>query len=228
MKPLVTSGFAFLLVALAAPLTAQSIEPCDFDRCGLRTQGLSVVRGPGGDRVAGLGPLYADLRFLEAAGDSAAILARTAARAHERSQLAGALGSVALIPLYTTMFATVDGWRSGDVSWTSVGLASAGFIVEYFAVRWDRPVSGSFSRAVWWYNRDVAAGEVYDESPPLPPLDPDHFGRAGLVWGAALGMAGGNALARHTSPDREPLLELLALPAATAGVGWLIGRAIDR
>ncbi|MBW3551993.1 MAG: hypothetical protein KY466_00710 [Gemmatimonadetes bacterium] len=215
-----------LLLAAAAPAGAQGAEPCDFERCGLRVQGTSVLRGPGTDRVAGLGRLYADLRFLETAGDSAAILARTAARAHERSQLAGALATVALLPLYEHFY--VSGRVREDPSWTSAGLGLTGVVALYVAAWWQRPVRGSVSRAVWWYNRGVAAGEVYDRSPELPALDPDHFGRAGLVWGAFLGMAAGQGLARHTAPDREPLLELLALPAATAGVGWLVGRAIDR
>lgn len=218
------------ITAVARPAAAQTTragDGCTFERCGLRVQGSSVYRGLEGERVGRMGLFYADLRFLQAAPDSAGILARRAVSRHERSGLLRHLAQFSFMPTYAMSLARIGDDDVPAHGWTALGLAVAGLLLDHIADRRGEGAATAMSRSVWWYNHDVAAGRIGDARPDLPPLDPDHFGRAGLGWGYAIGITAGTILASESDQD-EPVVELIAVPAASAVVGWLVGRVIPR
>lgn len=218
-----------LLMTLASPLVAQAPAVCTFDRCGLRVQDREVYRGPGEDLVATTESVYPDVRFLVAAGDSAAVLAGDALHYAQRAVIAAGVASAAFAPAVVLLFEprpTSD--VISDEAWTALGLMVGGYVAAIIGDRWRRRVGAPLSRAVWHYNRAVVAGEVPGEPPELAPLHPADFGRTGLQWGLAAGTAAGFLIARHGPAGEDLWLEGFGLPWAGAAAGWLVGRLIRR
>ena len=213
----------------AAPLAAQSALPCDFERCGLRIQGRTVHRGPAHDPVATAGTTYPDLRFLIAAGDSVEILARDAVAHLDRATAAHAIAALAIAPSATLVYGSTD-WldHHENEGWTALGLVAAGYIAAFIGSRAWRRADEPLSRAVWHYNRAVVSGDVPGTPPPLPPLDPAHFGRTGFGIGLVTGATVGMIVVRGAAPDESVWVPGFAYPWAGAAAGWLVGRLIPR
>ena len=223
-----------LLAAGAAAATSAAAQEgsCTFERCGLRAQGTSVFRGLGDDLVVRTGSHYPDVRFLEAAGDSIAMLGRAARADAERAivaaGVAGMLWAPAAVLIYGPgLHGVVDDAPTAE-TWTALGMMVAGYIPVMLSSRWRERVPGLLSRAVWRYNRAVAAGAVSGHPPELPPLDPAHFGRTGFKWGLLAGVVAASFLTRNARPDEDVWIEGFVVPWAGAAAGWVAGRMVPR
>ena len=227
---LVHGPFSVSAIAVpGSPATAQD-GACGFDRCGLRLQHHAVFRGPGDDRVASARGFYPDLRFLLAADDSVALLAAEALDLAERSILARQVAVLGLAPALV-LYQPFD--QNGDVRestlWVSGAAGIIGYVAAMLGTRWDTRLDPALSRAVWHYNRAVAAGEVTGAPPALPHLEPAHHGRTGLMWGLATGTVVGSFLAgRNRTGDDDLTFDALVLPWGGAAAGWLVGRLVPR
>src|SRR5215218_8720087 len=150
-----------LLVVLAstARLSAQSATACPvagFSTCAVRAEshllgGVHIVRGldaadAGRARTFG-GP---DLSTLLAGSDSATAHAQHYTRSARRS---GALGVVAAALFVAA--AVVD-LRDREVTDAGVVLVGAGSAVGLASLSQHFAAQRELSRAVWWYNRDLA------------------------------------------------------------------------
>lgn len=217
-----------LLAAAPAPLSGQD-GACAFDVCGLRLQRHAVFRGPGDDRVASAHGPYPDLRFLLAAGDSVALLAAEALDLAERSVVARNVAHLGLAPVAVLVYgADLNDDLPESMLWTVGASTVVGYVAAIVGGRWNSRVAPALSGAVWRYNRAVAAGEVTGAPPALPPLEPAHHGRTGLVQGVAAGTLAGIVLADRARPGDDPWVEAFVLPWGGAAVGWVVGRLFPR
>lgn len=217
-----------LLAAVPAPLSAQD-GACAFDVCGLRLQRHAVFRGPGDDRVASANGPYPDLRFLLAAGDSVALLAAEALDLAERSVVARHVVYLGYAPGAVLLYgADLNGGVRESTLWAAGASLVVGYVAAILGGRWHSRVAPALSGAVWRYNRAVAAGEVTGAPLALPPLEPAHHGRTGLVRGVAAGTVVGIVLANRNRAGDDPSVEAFVLPWGGAAAGWLVGRLVPR
>ena len=157
--------WTLVLMALSIPgLRAQSQAPtvggmsvaCTYETCALRVENgffsVNLVRGQSGERVSRLGGFGTGVDVLLAGPDSAARYARSYVTASRWSTGLTLIGSIA----FGLAIAAVDDWHDSDIGSTEavVVLAATGIVVASipFSVKAQR----SLSRAVWWYNEDLA------------------------------------------------------------------------
>lgn len=170
-------------------------EPCSYDACALRVEPrgffseTTVVRGTEGTVVA-TQDRNGDLERLFQASDSAAVhYASFAVSDRHADWLSGLSGGLALASL--VVVASEGDWDEWN-GWP-LGLDIGAFVVGIAAVFPRRNADRAFSRAVWWYNRDLATGEREEAAAPTPawfPTDPrwmpveygDGYPRSAMVF----------------------------------------------
>ena len=142
--------------AQAAPsaLRAPDTAACTYVRCALGVSpawnGLDVVRGAAGVRVARLGFFWpGDVRPAFAGNDSAF---RYAARAVRARRLAALLTDVGGAALGVTAVRLA---RRPEFRGTTRGVALGGIAIFGLGVPFQFAADGQLSRAVWWKNSTV-------------------------------------------------------------------------
>jgi hypothetical protein len=145
--------------ALAAtPLHAQrALQPplatCSYDECALRVEpggffgAPTVVRGAGGDRVAGFGRLGPDLTRIVAGADSATAHARVFRPRQRRAGVAGLLAGAC-----TATAVALD--AASDANDPAPFTIAAGVLGVYAGFE-ARRAARELARAVWWYNQAI-------------------------------------------------------------------------
>lgn len=151
-------GLAAALLA-PAPTAAQAAsrtEPCAYDACALRLWETDLLEGRDGERVGGFGffrPPAA--RELLEASDSAAWYLDRVEETYTSGRVIWFIGQVASLAGLVMYFSADPGVQEGGLA-----AQTAGFLVISLGERRVTRAREAMSRAVWWYNRDVAAGRA--------------------------------------------------------------------
>ena len=157
----------FVVSAAFGPGSALAQEAaCTWDACALRVEGGSLLQGVRGEvkgTVVGLAP---DVTILTDGPDSAAAYAARFSSARPRSdqwETWGGLGrGLALAAWISFALGDAgDGW-----AWTAATLMPVAQSARAHARRQDVIAERALERAVWWYNRDLAAQETVQPGPP--------------------------------------------------------------
>lgn len=125
---------------------------CDYDSCGLRLWDSDVLEGRTGERVAGFGffrPPDMAQRF--ASSDSATSYLEVVEESYTRGRViwfAGQVVSAVGALLYFSSEKSTQRW--------GLALQTAGFSAGWLGQRRVGRAEEAMSRAIWWYNRDVA------------------------------------------------------------------------
>jgi hypothetical protein len=151
---------AFILLAsLTVQAAAQPDSSCTWDRCALRLHrgflGARLVRGLGGEQVAGLGLFPSAVPLFAERSDSAAIR-------YDAFRSKQTVGSGLVIAGLAALFAGAA-VLSADHAEVGGALALAGFGLSLGGGIVASAGQNDLARAVWWYNRTFA-----NEEPPSP------------------------------------------------------------
>ncbi|CAN5166510.1 hypothetical protein BH24GEM2_BH24GEM2_12800 [soil metagenome] len=128
-------------------------EPCTYDTCALRVESSYIVRGREGTHVRRIGLFGPGLEPLVQGSERAVEYARIYDQARTpmalltvASALAGGIYGLALIE---------DGcpFENNDV--VRRGALVAGIGVMFYGTHVRTQAQRAFSRALWWYNRDL-------------------------------------------------------------------------
>ena len=165
---LVLALFALLCTAGVAP--AQEAG-CTWDACALRVEGGSLLQGVRGEVRGTIVGLTPDVAILTAGPDSAAAYAARFTIARPRSDLWetwGGLGrGIAMAAwIHFSLADTGDGW-----AWTAAALMPVAQSARAHARRQDVIAERSLERAVWWYNRELAAPGAVQAGSTIPALE---------------------------------------------------------
>src|SRR4051812_7296590 len=162
MRRAVVSSLVVLLVALlalAAPVDAQAVAPCPaagYSSCAVRAEagllsGVHLQRGPGDADAARVHIFGApDLPALLAGSDSAVAYARRYTGAARRSSALGVVAASLFVA------AAVVDLQDREVTDAGLVLVAAGSAVGIASLAQHFSAQRELSRAVWWYNRDLA------------------------------------------------------------------------
>lgn len=146
------------LVLTPAPARAQDPPPsmpatCTYDTCALRIQApslttpLRVVRGAEGAEVVTLGLLQPEVAPFLALSDSAVAHARIYDLQFDRGTLVSYAGTIVAIGAPILLQGTMQ-----KIAFTGVGIG----LSVYGGVLINQ-ANEALSRALWWYNRELAA-----------------------------------------------------------------------
>ena len=154
------AGMALCVAGLRAvaqvPTVGSMPVACTYETCALRVEqgffSVNLVRGEFGEKVSRLGGFGSGVDVLLAGPDSAARYARSYVSASRWSTGLTLLGGIA----FGVALASMDDWNDSSFGSprTVVALAATGIVVVSipFTVKAQR----SLSRAVWWYNEELA------------------------------------------------------------------------
>ena len=140
------------------PVGAQRVAPseCTYDTCALRVESGKIVRGITGEKVERFG-LFGNAEVAKHVrlSDSAVVYARM----YERNQVSGfvvlfigegvALGALGY-------FDAPLGVGLPSISTTRGAIAIGGLGIMLYGARRLSKANRGLSRAIWWYNRDLA------------------------------------------------------------------------
>lgn len=140
-----------------AGTTADRAAPaaeCVYDACALRLWDSDILEGRSGERVAGFGFFRPpDLTDQFASSDSATWYLDVVEESYTRGRVvwfAGQLASAVGALLYFSPDKHTQRW--------GFALQTLGFSAGWLGQRRVGRAEEAMSRAVWWYNRDVARG----------------------------------------------------------------------
>jgi hypothetical protein len=155
----IAARLAAALLAPPAPAAAQTATPaetCAYDACALRLWENDLLEGREGERVAAFGffrPPAA--RELLEASDSAAWHLDRVEETYTSGRVIWILGQAASLAGLVMYFSPDPAVQKGGFA-----AQTAGFLVTSLGQRRVTTAKEAMSRAVWWYNRDVAAGRA--------------------------------------------------------------------
>ena len=166
MRNLTLSAMLVLLAAAPSVLRAQGVAPsiavsrdsaCRYRDCALGIaptwNGLAVVRGDGGPRVANLHFFWPRDVSSALRGDPWASGADSAAASARRAMSLRRAGAVLTdLGVVATGFAIVKGVRAGRAGTGERVVGGAGFAAILVSVPLQFAADGALSRAVWWHN----------------------------------------------------------------------------
>lgn len=150
-----THTAAVLAALLALPLGASSqSHACEYDECALRLNDSEVLQGRSSERIAGFGFFRPpDLAERLASSDSATWYLEVVEESYTRGRViwfAGQIVSAAGALLYISPDKTTQAW--------GFALQALGFSTGWLGQSRVARAEDAMSRAIWWYNRDVARG----------------------------------------------------------------------
>ncbi len=155
-------GRVFLLafaLATVPPAFAQEVPAdslCTYDTCALRVEsaflGTRLVRGIEGVPVAGVGLFGSNLS--EVVGSSERALEH--ARIYDRTRTPAVLTALGAGLLLGFGAATAQDDQVSDG--VSLGMTLGGLGLTVVSIRLGSQSQRAFSRALWWYNRDLPRG----------------------------------------------------------------------
>lgn len=150
-----------VVTALSLPTPASTQGPtveqeCAYDTCALRLWDADLLEGQKGESVAQFGffrPPAA--RELFASSDSATWYLDVVEETYTSGRVLWFAGQVVSVAGLVMSFNS-----DPDVQHRGFGAQAAGFMVVWLGQRRVTRAREAMSRAVWWYNRDVAAGRT--------------------------------------------------------------------
>ena len=147
------------LCTVAAPLAAQG-NPCTYDTCALRMRGAGffkpgyIVRGEAQQEIMMLAPFGTPTAPIFQASDSAFI----AALEYDRLQPVASVLNLAG-PALLVLGPFLTNWRERPIA--SFALMAGGFGMSVYGTYLTNAANDELSRAIWYYNRDVASGRRF-------------------------------------------------------------------
>ncbi|HSJ05406.1 MAG TPA: hypothetical protein VK936_01805 [Longimicrobiales bacterium] len=144
--------FAATSALTAVPTPAAAQEACTYDTCGLRIRAPSfsapraIVRGTDGTEVARLGLMEPAIAPLVQLSDSAVAHARVYDVLNDRGSIITIVGTVLSIG------APIIFRDTGQ----KIGFAVAGIGITVYGGMVSNQAQEALSRAIWWYNRELA------------------------------------------------------------------------
>jgi hypothetical protein len=154
-SPLLTgTALAIIAVATAIPAPTAAQEACTYETCGLRIRAPSfsapraLVRGSDGVEVARLGLMEPAIAPLVQLSDSAVAHARVYDVLNDRGSIITIVGTVLSIG------APIVFRETGQ----KIGFAVAGIGITVYGGMVSNQAQEALSRAIWWYNRELARG----------------------------------------------------------------------
>lgn len=150
----------FLLLAPAAlqPAVSQQApavaEPCTYDTCALRVERGHVLRGMEGVPVRRIGLFGPGLEPLVQGSDRAVEYARIYDQTRTTSALL-TLASAAIGGVYGLALINDGGRPFQNNDQVRLGAMVAGIGVMFYGTHVQNRAQRAFSRAIWWYNRDL-------------------------------------------------------------------------
>lgn len=147
---------AFALAAVS-PVLAQQVPDslCTYDACALRVEpaflGARLVRGTEGIPVAGLGLFSSNLSEVVAPSERAL----EHARIYDRTRTPAALTALGAGLLLAFGSAATNGDAFEVSDGVALGALLGGVGLGVVSIRLSLRSRQAFSRALWWYNRDL-------------------------------------------------------------------------
>lgn len=129
-------------------------QGCAYDACALRLWDADLLEGQKAERVARFGffrPPAA--RELFESSDSATSYLDVVEDTYTSGRVLWFVGQIVSAAGLVMSFSS-----DSDVQHSGFGAQAAGFVVVWLGQRRVTRAREAMSRAVWWYNRDVAAG----------------------------------------------------------------------
>jgi hypothetical protein len=165
MRKMTISAMLIALAAAAAPARAQDTAAvaaprdaaCSYRQCAFGIaptwNGLAVVRGAGGPRMANLHFFWPHDVSAALRGDPFAVGADSAAASARRAtSLRRAGATLTDVGIVATAVAVVSGLRARRLRTEERVAGAAGFTALLVSVPLQFAADGALSRAVWWHN----------------------------------------------------------------------------
>jgi hypothetical protein len=164
MRNMTISAMLFLLVATpsaraqdSAAVAAPHDSACSYRECALGIaptwNGLAVVRGTGGPRVANLHFFWPREIATTLRGDPLSRGADSAAAsAHRATSLRRAGAALTDLGVVATGVAVVTGLRARRMRTQERAVGGLGFAAILISVPLQFAADGALSRAIWWHN----------------------------------------------------------------------------
>jgi hypothetical protein len=152
--PLLSAMLAATTAITAVPTPARAQDACTYETCGLRIRAPSfsvpraLVRGSDGVEVARLGLMEPAIAPLVQLSDSAVAHARVYDVLNDRGSIITIVGTVLSIG------APIVFRETGQ----KIGFAIAGIGITVYGGMVSNQAQEALSRAIWWYNRELARG----------------------------------------------------------------------
>jgi hypothetical protein len=160
MRSVFLAALGLVLSLSSLPVRAQRIEPsaCTYDECALRIESGNLVRGVSGKKVERLGFFFSsEIAKHVATSDSALRYARMYERNHSPGTVLLFVGEGAALGAL--------GWFEGQwkgsfpsMTPTRSAIAIGGVALMLYGASKMNKAGRGLARAIWWYNRDLAAG----------------------------------------------------------------------